>query len=59
DSGSNWEDQWLKWNSLMEVGHDLWASAFHLMESLLQGVLVHQGDVIQGAEVQEDALCFK
>ncbi|CAE7789360.1 unnamed protein product [Symbiodinium sp. CCMP2592] len=58
-SGSNWEDQWIKWNSLMEVGHDLWASAFHLMESLLQGVLVHQGDVIQGAEVQEDNLCFK
>jgi len=58
-SGSNWEDQWIKWNSLMEVGHDLWASAFHLMESLLQGVLVHQGDVIRGAEVQDDDLCFK
>eukprot|EP00439_Symbiodinium_sp_Y106_P025533 s1942_g3.t1 len=58
-SRSNWEDQWIKWNSLMEVGHDLWASAFHLMESLLQGVLVHQGDVIRGAEVQEDDLCFK
>jgi len=49
----------MRWNALTEIGHALWSSAFHLMRTLLEGVLSHQGAVIQRADVEEGVPRFR